>query len=382
MVAGQQSDFPSLQYRWCHTVDESFEAMLRAIQHAERRVRLETYIYTASAIGERFREALVQACQRGVEVKVLVDAFGSITLPDRFWDSLRNSGGQFRWFNPLSLDRYVIRNHRKLLVCDDDFAFVGGFNIASQYEGDGVQKGWHDFGLQVRGPLARELAETFESLFALADFRHQRFIRFRKARFRRAISMSDGQIILTGPGRGQAFLKNALVQDILRAREIRIIAAYFLPTWPVRQALKRAARRGCKVQIILAGKSDVPLSHLAGRCFYQQFLRAGLELYEYQPQILHAKMLVFDDVVYAGSANLDRRSFYINYELMLRLPNPELAAEARAMFENDLAHCRRIDRKVWRKSRSFWNKLVEGWALFLLARVDPFIARRQLKHLR
>lgn len=369
-------------FRLLKTGNESFEEMLLAIARARISVRLEMYIYSASAIGERFREALRLAAERGAEVRVLIDAWGSITLSDAYWESVRNAGGEVRWFNPLSLERYAIRDHRKLLVCDSAIAFVGGFNIAAEYQGDGIKDGWRDCGVHIRGSMARELAVSFDAMFAMAEFSHKRMARFRRASVRHVISTSEGQILLTGPGRGRNLLKRALVSDLRRASSVRIISAYFVPTRPIRRALTRAARRGSRVQIILAGQSDVPFMQAASRRFYQGYLRAGIEIYEYEPQILHAKLVVVDGVVYAGSANLDRRSLYINYELMLRLPNPVLAREAEAMFDRDLAFSRMIDAGTWRKSRTIWNKLRERWAYFLVARVDPFIARRQLRHLR
>jgi cardiolipin synthase len=108
-------------------------------------------------------------------------------------------------------------------------------------------------------------------------------------------------------------------------------------------------------------------------------LRAGVEIYEYQPQILHSKLIVIDDQVYVGSANLDTRSLWINYELMLNLKDALLASQARAIFEEDLKHSRRIELATWRKSRTFWDKLKENWAYFILARVDPYMARRMCR---
>jgi len=382
MANPQRIVHPSSDFYWPRTVDESFELMLQAIQDSRSSICLEMYIYSASPIGEQFRDALVQACERGVQVRVLIDAWGSMTLPERFWDPLREAGGQMRWFNPIKLQRWGIRNHRKLLVCDQHVAFVGGFNISTEYQGDGLTRGWHDLGLQISGPLAGHLAASFETLYSLADFQHKRFIRFRKAVAHQTISTRDGQILLIGPGHNRHFVKQTLLADLDRAKSIQIISAYFLPTRVVRRALMRAARRSAKVEIILAGKSDVPLSQYASRHFYQTFLRAGMEIFEYQPQILHSKLFILDDVVYVGSANLDRRSFYINYELMLRLPNPSLALEARTTFQTALAHCHRIHFSTWKRSRTFWSKLKEKWAFFLLAKVDPFIARRQLRHLR
>jgi len=162
---------------------------------------------------------------------------------------------------------------------------------------------------------------------------------------------------------------------------VQFIVAYFLPTWRIRRELMQIARRGGRVQLILAGKSDVLVSQLAGQSLYRRLLRAGVEIYEYQPQILHTKLFIIDDVVYVGSANLDQRSLNINYELMLRFEKREIAEQARAIFANSLRHCRQITFEQWRHSRTLWRRLKQRWAYFLLARIDPYIAKRQWKRL-
>ena len=193
---------------------------------------------------------------------------------------------------------------------------------------------------------------------------------------------SAGDILSGRPGLGRNVIKQALAADFANARRVQIIAAYFLPTWPMRRALARVVRRGGQVQLLLAGKSDVPMAQLASHRLYQSLLRAGLEIHEYQPQILHAKLIVIDDIIYAGSANFDIRSLNINYELLVRLPHETLAKEARATFARDLKHSQRIDPATWRKSRSFWRRVRERWAYFMFAHVDPYISRRQMKPLR
>jgi cardiolipin synthase len=125
----------------------------------------------------------------------------------------------------------------------------------------------------------------------------------------------------------------------------------------------------------------VALSQLAGQSLYRRLLKAGAEIYEYQPQILHAKLFVLNDVVYVGSANLDPRSLSINYELMTRFEHPQMAAEAREIITNTLRHCRRVDPAEWRRSRTFWTRFKERWAYFLLARIDPYVARKQWRAL-
>src|SRR6266581_2207550 len=209
---------------WLFAGREIFPALLEAINGARESIRLEMYIYEPGALGTQFLEALVRAQQRGVQVRVLLDALGSINLPATFWDPLRSAGGQARQFNPLRLHRMAIRDHRKCLICDDQIAFIGGFNIAQEYDGDGVTSGWCDVGLKLQGPI---------------------------------------------------------------------------------------------------------VSELAGQSLYRRFLKAGVEIFEYQPQILHTKLIIIDDVIYLGSANLDQRSLNINYELMIRFESRQMAEQAR-----------------------------------------------------
>lgn len=368
-------------FRWLRSGQEAFPEMLAAIEASRRTIRLEMYIYSSQPPGEAFRDALAGAARRGVRVQVLVDAVGSFGLANSFWKPLLEAGGQFRWFNPIKLGCVAYRNHRKVLVCDDEIAFVGGFNIAPEYNGDGIEKGWCDLGIRVHGSLASELAESFDLSFARAGF-EKALQRFRKSTSRTTISAESWRLLLSGPGRGHNFLKRTLATDLANAHTVQIISAYFLPTWRLRRELVRVARRGGRVQLILAGKSDVRLSQLASRRLYRQLLRQGVEIYEYQPQVLHAKLFVIDEQVYVGSSNLDARSLNINYELLVRITEEKAVDEARKIFGEVLARSRRVELRTWRRSRSFWTKLLEEWAYFLLARVDPWWARHSAKDLR
>ena len=356
--------------------------MLQAINAARKSIRFEIYIFRSSSVGETFREALARASERGVKVQVLIDAMGSITLPEKFWGPMVQAGGSFRWFNPLKFRRISFRNHRKLLVCDETTAFIGGFNVAPEYQGDGVNRGWQDVGMIVSPTLARELANSFDAMFALADYQHRRFTRFRKSRIQRIVSTSEGQILLTGPSRGPYLMKDSLLADTRKAHSVNVISAYFLPPRQFRRAFTMVARSGGKVRLVTPGKSDVMLAQLAARRLYQHLLSAGVEIYEYQPQILHTKLFIFDDIVYVGSANLDKRSLYINYELLVRLSRPEVTRWANDFFEKTLIHSKMIDLETWRKSRSFWGKLREQWAFLVLSRIDPYLSQLQMTALR
>lgn len=378
----QTSKIPQLNWR-C-TGEQFFPEMLEIIGTAKKSIRLESYIYSDGQLGRRFLTALLAAAGRGVQVRVLVDAVGSWLLPANYFHSLIAAGAEVRRFNPLHLWRFGVRNHRKLLVCDECIVFIGGFNVADEYDGDGVTRGWCDVGVRILNPaLAEKLAASFEGLFALADFHHKPFLRLRAFKRRHPFSGKNSEeLLLCRPGRGASPFQSALYRDLATASDVRIISAYFLPTRRLRRDLMHVVRRGGRVQLILAGKSDVPLSRMAARSLYHVLLKAGVEIYEYQPQVLHAKLVFSDGAVYVGSANLDIRSLNLNYELMLRFENKIIAAEALEIFERARKNCRRIDLGEWHRSQNWWTRCQNHWAHFLLARIDPFVALRQFRALK
>jgi cardiolipin synthase len=356
--------------------------MLACIDAARESVCLEMYTFSDGSLGQQFRDALIAARQRGVKIGVLLDALGSMGLAADYWRGLVAAGGDVRLFNPLTFDLFSFRNHRKLLVCDRRIAFVGGFNIASEYQGDGVRTGWRDIGLKIEGPLAEQLAASFDEMFARADGRRKRFMRLRRFKPIDSVTWPAEQILFSGPGRVRNPIKRALRKDLQEAREVRIMVAYFLPTWRLRRDLARVVRKGGRVQLILAGKSDVLLSRLAAQSLYRRFLKGGVQIFEYQPQVLHAKLVIVDDIVYVGSSNLDQRSLQINYELMIRFQNPEIARQAREVFDINLTHCHEIQAEEWRRTRTLWQKLKQRLAYFVLVKIDPYMARRNWRALR
>jgi cardiolipin synthase len=372
------SQHRAAEYQWIRTGEDALERMLRAIKHAHKSVRLEMYIFHAGPLADEFRAALIAARQRGLLVRVVLDALGSAYLTDSFWKPFRECGGEFRWFNPLSLHRIFIRDHRKILVCDDEIAFIGGINIATEYCGDGVTKGWRDLGLQVRGPIAGELAAAVDEMYFGAEYKTKPFIRLRKSSRQKAIRAPEAVLLLSGPGRKNP-LKRALRADLSVARSVSVVTPYFLPPWGLRRLLARLARRGAEVRLILPAKCDLPVVRMAARSLYRRLMVAGVRIYEYEPQILHAKLFVIDKVAYAGSANFDARSLHINHELMLRLTDPAVVKEGREIFEEMLQHSRRIELSEWRKTRTFVDRLMGRLARLIVGRLDSAFASRQLR---
>jgi cardiolipin synthase len=177
-------------------------------------------------------------------------------------------------------------------------------------------------------------------------------------------------LLLTRPGLGSNPLQAALCQDLAGARDVRITSAYFLPNRILRNQLFHAVRRGARVELMLAGRSDVAVSQWATRGLYRRLLKAGITLHEYQPQVLHSKIIVVDDIVYAGSSNLDPRSLRLNFEVMLRIQDPGLAASVRRLFADNVTQSAPVTRDGWQARQTLWTRLQQRIAFFLLTRVD------------
>lgn len=362
---------------WLKTGDTALAELCRTIGAAKKTIRLEMYIYSEGTPGQPVLMALTAAAARGVSVKVLIDGLGSAELPDRFFDPLKAAGGDVRVFSPISLRRLrPVRNHRKLLVTDESTAILGGFNIAHEYLGDGVNSGWRDIGILLTGSIAAELAKSFDAMWERASSEPLRFARLRlRTHDLHHCEDSRFQVLPSGPGRGHNAFNVAFRRDLETARDVRIVVAYFLPGLRLRRLFRKVVRRGGHVRIVVPGRSDVAISRQAGRFLYGGLLRAGVEIHEYAPQVLHAKLYLVDNVVYVGSSNLDPRSLHINYELMVRISDPDTVVEARDWFQEVESHSTVIDSKTWKRSRTWLEKVRERWSHFLLARLDPYVTR-------
>jgi cardiolipin synthase A/B len=374
----------SLPARWLPTGAEAYSRMLDLIAAAKVSIRCETYIWGDDAVGTRFHVALAAAAKRGVRVQVLIDGAGSSALPTNYWYALTSAGGEARVFNPLKLRNFSLRNHRKLLLIDDTVAITGGFNLAVEYDGDGVTIGWRDLGLELRDSRAlHQLANSFDHLFA--EHRVRRWLLGSLQRATQANPFSHGSpgpVLFSGPHLGRNQFTHQLLRSLRQARHVRIVSAYFVPGFRLRRALRRVARRGGNVELLLAGRTDVPLAQSAARSLYGSLLKSGIRIWEYQPQVLHTKLAIVDDAVFVGSANLDARSLSINYELTVHLRDPLLSDAADAIFNTDVSHAQAVTFDSWSASRTWLTRLQGAWARFLLARVDPWLARRQIRRIR
>ncbi len=380
MGVGKDQTGSSARAEWLPSGGVGLPRMLAAMELATQSICLEMYIFQPEGPGEQFRHTLVAAAERGVKVRVLLDALGSSRVGEEYWRTLVRAGGEVRYFHRMRSWTAMVRNHRKVLVCDGRTAFVIGFNVGRVYEGDGVESGWRDAGVLLEGGSARRLEQLFDEQFYLANHRQSAAVLMLR-RDEQSISVEDETRILpVCPGRGPSCLTQSLGEDLVLASQERgtvtLVSPYLVPTAPLRRMFRRAARAGARLRLVVPQQNDVRISQLASRRLYAGFLRAGIEILEYEPQILHAKIFLFPKAVYVGSSNLDPRSLHLNFELMIRLTASDLLEQARSDVADLVRHSRLVDRKSWARSRSWWTRLREEWAFWVLYRIDPWLTAR------
>ncbi len=356
---------------------EAFPAMFAAIQSATRIISLEMYIIADDGTGRELLNHLTIAARRGIVVDVLVDSWGSLNLPNTFWDVLRDAGGKVHWFRPMAKGVFFFRNHRKLLLVDDRIAYIGGMNFSDEYyRGVQGELPWRDNMLEIAGLDTAWLRNSFTRMRSRADSPLRMFlIRLSRDQYVRRAEKTHVRFFESGPENPMRPIRRAYRQVIQHAQgNIDLAMGYFYPHGRMLRVLKRAAKRGVRVRLLFSQRTDVPVARWAARGLYGRLLRAGIEVWEYLPAMMHAKLAVAGDTVIAGSANLDIRSGFFNYELIAVVTDTALAAQARADFENDLTQAVRIRVEEWRK-RPWIQKLKERISYFLLARADVLISR-------
>lgn len=327
---------------------EIFPAMLDAIEQAEASVSFLTYIYWTGEIAHRTADALARAARRGVDVRVLLDAYGAQKMNARLVRMLTDAGVEVAWFHPLRwyrLHQVNNRTHRKVLVVDGQVGFTGGVGIAAEWEGDARDSSeWRDDHFRVRGPAVRYLQGAFAE-----DWREATGEVLLGPRMFRPLEAEGPARVLplvTSPG-GRPSPIGFLYWLALRvARErVDIATPYFLPDDGLIESMGPAIERGVRVRLLVPGAhTDTPLLRAASFARYEMLLSQGVELYEFQPTMMHAKTVSIDgrwSIV--GSANFDLRSFELNNEVVLVVDDPGLATCIDASFEADLERARRLD---------------------------------------
>jgi cardiolipin synthase len=342
--------------------------MLEAIRGARRRISFETYIYGKGEIANQFTAALEEAARRGVRVSVVVDAVGSNSMEDAHVERLRSVGCRIAKFNPigwLSLEEVNYRAHRKILVVDGEIGFTGGVGVDDQWLGNAQDaKHWRDTHVRIRGPLVRVLEAAFYENFSEAAGEVTPEL---DQPPQEPHDEGSSIAVRSAPSGGSNNLTQLYLLAIASAREtLDITSPYFVTDESTLWALKEAVGRGVRIRILVEGDiTDAMPVKYASRDAYELLLGLGIELYEYQPTMMHTKSLVVDGFwSMFGSANFDNRSLELNDELNVAVASPSLAARFLKDFEEDLRVSVRLELEQWRK-RSLLEKTRENfWSYF------------------
>ena len=350
--------------------------LLAAIDAARQYVLVEMYLFESGTVTSRFIDALVRATARGVKVRLLLDDFGALGLARADRERIRYAGIELAFYNPLrtiKLLRNFFRDHRKLVLVDGRVAFTGGAGIADEFDPPRhPEQAWRETLIEIHGPAVQDWQELFLDVWN----------RHRDA----PASLPPAELPSAGDHRGRvAVTRGPIGQEIKRSLlnrvrsacvRVWIATAYFIPPWKIRRALKKAVGRGVDVRLLLPGPvTDHPAVRHAGRRYYQRLLRHGVRIFEYQPRFLHQKVMVCDDWVSLGSANLDRWNLRWNLEANQEVSDAGFARATCAMLADDFSNAVECRYETWR--RRPWHTRLPEWLWGMVDRLLERLGRRR-----
>lgn len=357
---------------------ESFTAIFKSIEDARSFVCLHFYIFRNDETGTKMAELLKKKAGEGVRVYIIYDHFGSIGTPRSFWKDLKSAGIKvrasrpFKWASPFN---YIHRDHRKLIISDGTRAFTGGLNIANEYRGFHLRlkkPGWRDTGVMLEGPAVYSLFHIFQKTWhvwrgePIPDISPPSF----NSEDCRSYFCLPVIPIFASSSKGRRRMRKLLYYSIRSSKEsICLTTAYFTPSKRMLDSLEDAVRRGVEVKLLLPGASDVPAAYHTGRAFFSRLLRAGIRIYTYQGEVLHAKSYLFDGCwSIVGSANLDFRSLRWNDEGNVGILDEGFGRRMTEMFEEDLANSIEIREDAWSR-RPLFEKIKERFFVMFRRRL-------------
>lgn len=349
--------------------------LFELVASAKQSLKVCFYIFVEDEVGTELRDALVVAAQRGVAVTLVVDSFGG-SLSDAFIEPLREAGVTYEVFGALWTQRYLIRNHQKMVIVDDARAMFGGFNISDDYFAPPEDNGWNDLGITLEGSAVAGLVEWFDRLQSWNESVDGNFKRIRHAVRHWDWGEGEGlRWLVGGPTRGLSSWAGCVGRDLDDGKRLDMFMAYFSPSNKLLRRIGRIAEAG-EARLVMAGKSDNNATIGATRSLYHYLLGKQAEIYEFTPCKLHTKLIVLDDAVYLGSANFDMRSLYLNLEIVLRIEDAALAARMRQVVDEHVAASEEVTGPLYRQWAS-WHRRLRWWAAwFLVAVLDYTVTRR------
>jgi len=351
--------------------EDFFSRLIDLINNAQKLIHFQVYIFDEDRTGKEVAVALKKARQRGVEIYLTVDSYGSKSLSPGFIADLQQSGVQFKFFSPLPKRFYVFRIgrrlHSKVMVADHSEALIGGINIADKYRGNEQELPWLDFAIGIKGPVCADISRICERIYQEKYFgkiKNQelktRNLHVGKSRSRLSLNDRFRRKNQIRAGYREAFQKSQ--------QSIIIVASYFLPSRSIRTALKYAARRGVQVNLLLPGKSDIVMAKRATTYLYRWLLRNNIGIYEWHESILHGKLAVVDNKwVTIGSYNLNHLSEYSSIEMNVEVLDVPFATHTQHTLSALLAQSTAVTADTYSHERSIADKFLD-WMSYVFAR--------------
>jgi cardiolipin synthase A/B len=340
--------------------ENKFPEVLKALKEAKNHIHLEYYIFEDDEIGREIEAVLIQKAKEGIAVRFIYDDFGSRTIRRTLARRLNENGVKafpfLRIYFIALANRLNYRNHRKIIVIDGKTAFVGGINVDDRYinkASDKKKTFWRDTHLRIDGPGIQYLQYLFfcDWNFCADEKLHPDQYFFPAENALQVKDKKVVQIAASGPDSGAPAILFSILQAVgLATKEILITTPYFIPGEGLLDALTIASLGGVKVKLLVPGISDSILVNAAARSYYIDLMRRGVEIYLYNKGFVHAKTMVTDSkIAMVGTANMDSRSFDLNFEVNAIVYDSEVAGELRDIFYDDLKDAEKIDLAVWRK---------------------------------
>ena len=359
--------------------EEKFPALLQALEHAKSHIHLEYYIYENDFTGNEIADMLIKKAQQGVEVRFMYDDFGSHALGKTFIKRLQQGGVRtapfykIKWYAFASRINY--RNHRKIIIIDGLVSFVGGINMSDRYRNDLERENhlyWRDTHLMINGQASVYLQHLFVSDWNFCSSQKLAYseVYFPDISQLDSIDNAVVQTVASGPDSKQPVIFYSLLAAISSAKKsIYITSPYFIPGESLMDALIIAIQSGLDVKVLIPGVSDSKMVNAAACAYYTELLQYGAQIYMYDKGFVHAKtMVIDDDLAIIGSANIDYRSFDLNFEANAMVYSPTIAAQLIAVFEQDLKAAVQIDRETWLNRPKYihlWEKIVKLLSPFM-----------------
>ncbi len=332
--------------------NKKFDALMDDIERAQKFIHLEYYIVRGDALGTKIVQALAKKAKEGVQVRVLYDYMGNWLLPKGFFRPLEEAGGEAMPFLAPAFVRFNSRNHRKIVVIDGKIGYVGGFNIGDEYLGRVKRFGfWRDTHVRLRGDVVAQLQIRFLMDWNYSAKRSVPYNSFFFPPVKEHFGYLPAQIVCSGPDTQWRSVQNSYFKMINEAeRSVFIQTPYFVPDAGIQEALRVAALSGIDVRIMIPGKPDHPFVYWASMSYLGELLEAGVKCYQYETGFIHSKTVCIDGIAASvGTANMDVRSFRLNFEVNAFLYDPHTVEELEEKFRKDLKECTEITPEWYEK---------------------------------